>query len=111
VHDIVDYYVYNISRYTGKAISNKDLLEYKSISEIQFISTVTEGARKQYESIFSDGNIIPDDYEQLLNSTLSSENINSDMPDFIGENGDINVIAYIYGPAGNFPATIDLGAF
>ena len=31
-----------------------------------------------------------------------------DIPIFIGENGDINVIADIYGPAGTYPAMLDL---
>lgn len=100
----VYYSVYNFSAVTGTKVGNREILSKLNITEDEFV----ENAKVAVTDAFNQANswVTPEipwynEVEMGLDETLSSSNINVDMPMFINEHGSISVIARINTFAGS----------
>ena len=97
VHDTTEYKVYNLDIYTGKEITNSELIDIKNISEKELLDTM----ETVYSDFFADlyktvKDEQPEEYERNLARTISSDNYSLQTPMFLNENGKLCVIAHIY---------------
>jgi len=118
-NDCIYYKVYNVDIYTGENISNSEIINQKNITENEFINklnilykdefTNTYGSQDKYINNLRNAPAGWTEkelkeqasfYEEQLNKTISKDNYSIKTPIFLGENGNINVIAQIYSLAG-----------
>lgn len=104
-NDCVYYKTYNINTFTGKKLSNKDLLELKKISEDEFLNKMKDTVTKYVEDNFSNlkkdfygSKDEPQSYLYILENTLDRCSI--ELPMFLDENRDINYIIDVNSIAG-----------
>ncbi len=107
--DYIEYKTYNISTYTGNTVTGSNLLEYKNVRPPIFLSTVKAKAEIEFEQAVS--GLDPAYYQDEHVRTISSDNISINMPTFIDQNGNINVVTKIYTIAGGgmFETIINTG--
>ena len=117
--DIENYQVFNVDIYTGKSITNDELLNYKNISSTEFLSKLPDIYKNKYidlhgtkESYINGLKNAPAGwteeeikshekrYTNQLNNTLDSENYSIGTPIFINSNNKLNIVATIYSLAG-----------
>lgn len=80
-----DYYVYNVSRVTGKKLTKAEMLKLLGMKESAFKSKVTSGIKKWWT------NNIPNytktkSYKEMYNKAIASKSINSAVP-FVNSKG------------------------
>ena len=83
------HYVYNIDIYTGKKITNADLLDIKNISETKFINKVEELCTNAINKLYK--NVDYGDKDDCLARTLE-KNANMKIQMFLDNNNKINII-------------------
>ena len=88
--------VYNININTGETVSNKEIIAKKKLTENQYLKELKENYKKACET-YNKASLQPNNqyYESVLEYTLADENCNINVPMFLDEDGNINVIAYI----------------
>ena len=80
-----DYYVYNVSRVTGKKLTKAEMLKLLGMKESSFKSKVTSGIKKWWT------NNIPNyaknkSYKEMYNKAIATKSINSAVP-FVNSKG------------------------
>ena len=85
--------------YTGKIITNENLLKSINVTEGEFVAKLKELAKEKYVAKY---NKLSDDsaYTEQLNKTISDDNCSYTNSMFLNENGKISVIVNIYSLAG-----------
>lgn len=96
--DYIEYKTYNISTYTGNTVNGSNLLEYKNVIPQKLLNTVKEKAEIEFDQAVS--GLDPAYYQDVHARTISSDNISMNMPMFMDQNGNINVVTKIYTIAG-----------
>ena len=118
-YGFTEYRGYNIDTQTGKVISNDELLRLHNIEKAIFIRNLSELYRRKFielygtkDTVFSilyaSPSLLTDEerkniealYVERYNSTVHPDNISIQIPMFLNEQGQINVIAHIYSLAG-----------
>lgn len=129
-NDCTEYKVYNIDIYTGKQISNTELLNMKNITEKAFLNKLETLYKEKFISLYGTEDsyinnlrIAPagwteeqlkeksNEYKEQLNRTIAHSNYSIETPMFLGEDGKLNVVATIYSLAGakSYDYIIDTG--
>ena len=96
---IDEYYVYNIDIYTGKKVSNEEILKTKNVSESKFLNKVEELCTNAINEIYKNS-----DYgskKESLKSTIK-KNKNIEIKMFLGKGNEINIIPLIYNDIAQF---------
>lgn len=93
---------YNINKSTGKIVSNSELASSLGYQEAEFVKFLKELTGAFYVDLWSDNS--PDGqnefYWDRYNYTVSDEVCNMSVPMFIGENGNLFIVAKIGSLAG-----------
>ena len=98
-NDCIYYKAYNVDIYTGKRITNEELIKAKNVSEKELTTKIKELAKAKYASKYSK---LSDDamYDEQLNKTIADKNCTIDNYMFLNEDGKISVVVDIYSLAG-----------
>jgi len=118
--DCIDYQVYNVDVSTGKCISNTQLLQYKNITEADFLKILLKlyndefimqnGTKdtdienmKTAPAGFTEEEIkdFSEEYTDQYNMTIDKSNFGIDTPMFLDSDDNLNIIAKIYSLAGS----------
>lgn len=96
------YEVYNFDIYTGEKVEKEELMSITSMTE----EDVIKASKKEFGSYFKKmfegtGAESTEYYTQAYNDTIASKNCGINNPMFLGENGNLSVIATIYTMAGS----------
>lgn len=93
---------YNINKATGKRVSNAELVASLGYTESQFIEKLKEIVGNYYlETTGVNASAVDEQfYQDRYNYTISDEACNMNVPLFIGENGNLYVVAKIGSLAG-----------
>lgn len=94
--------VYNYDIYTGEKIEKEELMSIASMTEDDVIKASKKEFGNYFKKMFkSTGAESTEYYTQAYNDTIASKNCGTDNPMFLGENGNLSVIATIYTMAGS----------
>ena len=104
----IEYFSYNIDIYTGKALSNKDLISLKNITETTYLSKLKEAYKNKYIKMYgtkdkiSNGQsgITLEEYQAQYDKTVADKNISIETPLYLNSNGKLCNIGRIYSLAG-----------
>lgn len=105
VYEYESYETYNIDIYTGKAVTNSEIIAQKNITEIDLLNKLEELYRKKFIEKYGTRDTARNtvglkSYDASLSETVSRDNYSIDTPMFLDEEGKLNVVAYIYSLAG-----------
>lgn len=99
----MEFHVYTISRKTGETVSTEDLLTAYGLTREGYDSMAYAMLEKMVEGMLRNQTELSDEerelYQSIREKTLSDENIRQTVP-FIGENGNLCMVALLYSPAG-----------
>ena len=97
--DNTHYSVYNIDITTGDEVDNETILELKEIDEDTLLEALKEAYQKKFEELYSEYNG-QDVYDKQLSKTIASDNYSVDVPMYLNDLGELDVIGDIYSMAG-----------
>ena len=103
---------YNMNKATGKRISNSELIASLGYTEDQFIKILKQNVAAYYVDLWENNPTGKDDfYWDRYHYTISDEACNINIPMYVGENGNLWVIANIGSLAGadHYEHSIDTG--
>lgn len=104
---------YNINKSTGKKVSNSELVSLLGYSDVDFIKHLKDVVATYYVNLWKDNNPEGQNeyYWDRYNYTISDEACNMNIPMYIGENGNLYVVAKIgsLAGAGHYEHLIDTG--
>lgn len=87
--------IYNVNIYTGKTVTNSEILKLKNISETEYINKLKIAYNNYFTQKYA--NYAKDDiYYNALNNIIADNNLSVDTPMFMDGFGKINVSANIY---------------
>ena len=92
---------YNVSNVDGRKITNSELVELAGYSEKQFVKELKEITGTYFKDMY--GKVYAGDdefYRDRYDFTVSDECCNIDIPMYVGENGNMFVVAKIGSLAG-----------
>lgn len=101
---ISDYKVYNVNIKTCETVSKNDILSYAGFSEEEYINVAKEAIGSEYLDYYvfenySDINEFAKIHKEVLEKTLTDENISQALP-FLNEDGELCIICAQYSAAG-----------
>ena len=105
-NDDIYYTVYNVDIYTGRKISNSELINLKNISESDYLNNLQTLCKEHFIAKYNSLEK-SDFYEERYNKTISTDNCSIQTPIFLNKDGNISVIPCIYGLAGDYFLVID----
>ena len=87
-----EHYVYNIDIYTGKKVSNYDILKVKNISESKFLDRVEELCKTEFEKLYGNAYEYYKERkeERIKDSIDKTKKMTVEM--FLDQNNNINII-------------------
>lgn len=95
--------VYNLNKFSGTKVSNAELLESLGMSDEEYLTAAKEAAIeacKEYNAAALDAGMPAEAIQQLIDDTVSEENLNINNLMFINENGELCVVVGIAAVAG-----------
>lgn len=113
----LSYTAYNMDIYTGKEITNKDLINSKNVSEATYLNALKESYKNKYLELYGtkeewinrisrdntteeQKNREAEEYQNMYNYTVADKNISIESPIYLNGNGKLCNIATIYSLAG-----------
>lgn len=102
--NVSNYKVYNVNINTGETVSKDELLSCADFSYEEYIETAKEAIGSEYLNYYdfdnySDVSEFAEIHGNVLEKTLSDENINNALP-FINNNGELCIVCVQYSSAG-----------
>lgn len=92
--------VYLISASTGELLDHLELLNAYGHTEETYYAAVSERLAGYFEAYENLREMVGDaQYNSVVSDTLADENLRKAIP-FVGENGELCILAYVYWPAG-----------
>lgn len=99
--DYIAYQVYNVDIHTGKQLRNSELLGLVNIDQDTFINTARSCVYDRFKGEVQNYKNHVEEVLSLYKDTVNSDNIEINMPVFLDNDGNINIIATIYSVAGD----------
>ena len=104
ISDITDYYTYNINQYTGKIVTNSELLKLKNIEEKDFQTKLVESFKKadpiENFKVMESGQTEEEKQQYQKNVDNLTNGAINDYNMYLNETGNLNIIFKRYGLAG-----------
>lgn len=104
---------YNISKSTGNVITNSELASSLGYTDAEFVNIIKNVAGNYYVNLWANNNPMGQDafYWDRYNYTISDEVCNMNVPMYVGENGNLWIIASIgsLAGAGEYEYAVDTG--
>lgn len=95
------YDLYNFDGMDGTVIKNKEILKTVNLTDDEFVKLTKAKCAQRYQDKYDQvKEMMPSDYQNQLDYTVSDERIHINMPMFIDENGGLSVIGDIGSLAG-----------